>query len=284
MNEGKALVLGGGGIAGLGWLAGLICGLFEAGVDLRDAGRMIGTSAGSVTAAQLRSAQSINVLYARQSDPALIADEPPPSMEVLVALMAAYPALMAMTDQCERMAAMGKLALNANSVAPEARRAMIERRLPEHGWPEAPLSVIAIDIAAGTLVSFEATSDVNFIDAIGASCAVPGVWPVVTIGGRTFTDGGFYSADNAHLAQGAERVLIVSPLGGVAPYPPGYQLADQVTALEQSGSKVLAICPDDDARAAMGTNPLDPAVRIPSATAGRAQGRVIAAQVAQFWN
>ena len=106
---------------------------------------------------------------------------------------------------------------------------------------------------------------------------------MVTIGGRTYTDGGFYSADNAHLAHGAERVMIISPLGGVAPYPAGYQLADQIAELETAGSKVLAICPDDTARNAMGSNPLDPAVRIPSAVAGREQGRCMSSQVATFW-
>lgn len=283
MTGGKTLVLGGGGIAGLGWLAGLLFGLLENGVDLRDADRMIGTSAGSATAAQLRSAQSIETLFARQSDPTLVADEAPPSMEVLKELMAAYPALVAMTDQVQRMRAMGKLALNAKSVDPEVRRAMIERRLPEHDWPDAPLTITAIDVELGTLVTFDRTTGANFVDAVAASCAVPGVWPVVTIGGRTYMDGGVYSADNAHLARGADRVIIASPLGGVSPYPPGYQLANQVELLEQAGSKVLAICPNGEARAAMGGNPLDPAVRIPSAKAGQEQGRSLAAQVVAFW-
>lgn len=284
MSAGRSLVLGGGGIAGLGWFAGLLCGLYESGVDLRNADRMIGTSAGAATAAQLRSSQSIETLFARQSDPALIADEPPPSMEMLVQTLARYPALMALTDHGERMAAMGELALGAQSVAPEVRRAMVEHRLSEHGWPERPLTVTAIDVDTGTLTCFDASSGVNFVDAVAASCAVPGVWPVVRIAKRSYIDGGVYSSDNAHLAAGSAKVLIISPLGDVMPFPPGYRLADQVTALEAGGSTVMAIGPDSAARAAMGNNPLDPAVRTPSAFAGLDQGRKLAAQVKAFWS
>jgi NTE family protein len=204
-------------------------------------------------------------------------------MEVLAQLMATYPALMAMTDQTERMAATGRLAMDAKSIAPEARRAVIARRLPEHDWPEAALEIVAFDIAAGALVAFDRSSGVDLVDAVTASCAVPGVWPVATIKGRTYTDGGSYSADNAHLAKGAERVIIASPLGGISPFPPGFHLEDQVTALEAAGSAILAICPDDAAREAMGLNPLDPAVRRPCALAGRVQGRTLAARLSELW-
>ena len=132
MSGSRALVLGGGGIAGLGWLAGVLHGLFEEGVDLRDADRMIGTSAGAATAAQLRSSQSIERLYARQTDPALIADETPPSLAQLAATMAAFPKLLAIADSGERMRAMGAMAKPAPSVAPNVRREMIERRLADH--------------------------------------------------------------------------------------------------------------------------------------------------------
>ncbi|MDP3905965.1 patatin-like phospholipase family protein [Novosphingobium sp.] len=283
MTGAKTLVLGGGGIAGLGWFAGLLRGLYDNGVDLRDADRMIGTSAGSATAAQLRSSQSIETLFARQTDPTLIADEPPPSMEALTELLASYPATMAIADQAERIAAMGELASREKSVTSGVRRAMIERRLSEHEWPESPLTITAVDIESGALICFDRSAGVSLIDAVSASCSVPGVWPVVAIGGRNHMDGGVYSSDNAHLAQGSQRVLIASPLGGVMPFPAGFQLTDEVAMLEASGSRVLAICPDSAARAAMGRNPLDPAVRAPSALAGREQGRSLASEVANFW-
>ena len=283
MSEERALVLGGGGIAGLGWLAGLMLGLLEGGIDLRDADHMIGTSAGAATAAQLRSMQSIETLYARQSDPALIADEPMPSRAALVALAAAYPVIAQQTEPAARAAAIGDLTHATETVAPQVCRAMIERRLADYAWPAAPLTITAIDMMTGALVTFDAASGVDLVDAVAASCAVPGAWPVVAIAGRPYVDGGMYSADNAHLARGAARLIVASPQSGGPLFAPGFRLADHVALLERTGSRVLTICPDDAALAAMGANPLNPKARIPSAEAGRAQGRELAASVTTFW-
>ncbi|MEY2926278.1 MAG: hypothetical protein RL367_755, partial [Pseudomonadota bacterium] len=130
---------------------------------------------------------------------------------------------------------------------------------------------------------FERANGVALVDAVNASCAVPGIWPCVEIGDKYYMDGGVYTIDNAALATGAERVIVATPFGTVSPAPPGYQLADAVAALEASGSKVLVIEPDPASRAAMGANPLDPAVRIPSAEAGFAQGQRVADSVGAFW-
>jgi NTE family protein len=288
MNEaapiGKTLVLGGGGLAGLGWFAGLFFGMSQKGVDLCDADRMIGTSAGSATAAQLRSAQTLERLYARQTDPALIADEVPPDMAAMAELMAAFPKLQAIPNHADRMRAVGQMAFNAKSVLPEVRRAMIERRLSEQDWPKAPLTITAVDIENGALLAFDATSGVSLVDAVSASCAVPCVWPVVEIRGRRYMDGGVYTVDNAQLAAGAERVIIASPFGSVSPAPAGFHLNDAVANLEAGGTKVLVIAPDEAARTAMGANALDPAVRAPSANAGFAQGQKMAEGVGSFWS
>jgi NTE family protein len=281
---GKTLVLGGGGLAGLGWFAGLFYGLSKHGVVLCDADRMIGTSAGSATAAQLRGPHSLEHMYARQTDPALIADESPPSMAAMAELMAFFPKLQAIPDHAERMRAVGQMALNAKTVPPEVRHAMIERRLSGPDWPKTPLTITAVDVESGALVTFDATSGVSLIDAVAASCAVPGVWPAVAISGKHYIDGGVFSVDNAALAHGAARVIIASPFGTVSPAPAGYHLTDAVSALEAGGSKVLVIEPDAASRAAMGANPLDPAVRKPSAEAGLAQGRRIAGEVETFWS
>jgi NTE family protein len=161
---------------------------------------------------------------------------------------------------------------------------MIERRLSDHDWPTASLTITAVDAESGALVAFDATSGTSLVDAVTASCAVPGVWPLVEIAGRSYFDGGGYSVDNAHLAAGAERVVVASPFGSASPAPAGYHLNDAVAALEAAGTKVMMIDPDPGARAAMGANPLDPAVRRPSAEAGFAQGQRLAKSVGEFWS
>lgn len=281
---GKALVLGGGGLAGLGWFAGLFRGMAQQGTDLRDADRMIGTSAGSATAAQLRSGLALERIYANQTDPALIADESAPNMAAIAELMQSFPKLNAISDHGERMRAVGLMAKAAATVPPAVRRAMIERRLSEHSWPSAPLKITAVDAESGVLVTFDSSSGISLVDAVAASCAVPGVWPLVEIAGKSYFDGGGYSVDNAHLAHGSERVVIASPFGSASPAPAGYHLTDAVAVLEAAGTKVLVIDPDRDARAAMGSNPLDPAARRPSAEAGFAQGLRRAESVGKFWS
>ena len=59
----------------------------------------------------------------------------------------------------------------------------------------------------------------------------------------------------------------------------GQDLASEVEALRKQGSLVEVITPDADSLAAMGTNQMDLATRIPSARAGFAQGRREATRV-----
>ena len=68
---GRALVLGGGGVAGIAWITGLLLGLDESGQDATRAELIVGTSAGSTVAAQLGSGVGLEELYARQVEPAL---------------------------------------------------------------------------------------------------------------------------------------------------------------------------------------------------------------------
>jgi NTE family protein len=108
---------------------------------------------------------------------------------------------------------------------------------------------------------------------VAASCAVPGVWPPVTIGGRRYIDGGFRSSDNADLAGGSERIVVISPLGFDSPIQSPVPLRDVIADLRARGSEVTVLVPDQASAAAFGANALDPGTRVPAAEAGRAQGR-----------
>jgi len=95
----------------------------------------------------------------------------------------------------------------------------------------------------------------------------------VSIGGRRYVDGGVRSSDNADLAAGSARIVVLSPLGLNSLFPQPVPLPDVVARLRADGSQVTVIAPDQASVAALGINPLDPATRIPAARAGRAQGR-----------
>ena len=65
-NRQRALVLGGGGFVASSWITGLINGLAESGIDVRDADLLIGTSSGARVALQLTSGAPLEEVFARQ--------------------------------------------------------------------------------------------------------------------------------------------------------------------------------------------------------------------------
>lgn len=279
----RALVLGGGGVAGIAWLTGLLFGFEEEGVDLRSADLVAGTSAGSAVGAQLAGATPLAELFARQVDPAQQVGERRPRIRWLNLARHVLPALLVRKDRTRLRARVGKLALSVDDEDRSRRREIIASRLPHHDWPGMALSVSAIDADSGEERWFERGSGVDLVDAVGASCAVPGVWPTVEIGGRRYYDGGIPSPDNAHRAAGYRRVLLLSPLGGTKVGELIDRVRAEVASLEEGGSTVTVVVPVAEARAAMGRNVLDPASRVPSALAGREQGEREAARVRELW-
>lgn len=269
----EALVLGGGGVAGIAWITGLLAGLAEAGQDVTGAGLLVGTSAGATVTAQLGSGLSLEELYARQADPGrqsaeLMAEL---DMEALGARMAA--ALGDTTTFTEMRRAIGGFSLAADTVPEPERRAVIEGRLPSHEWPERAMKIVAVDAETGEPRVFDNSSGVSLVDAVTASCAVPGVWPPATIEGHRYVDGGVRSAMNADYATGASRVLLILPLGQDEPLASEKPLVEALAELRAAGAEVAILEPDEASLAAIVTNPLDPASRTPAAEAGRAQGR-----------
>jgi NTE family protein len=138
-----------------------------------------------------------------------------------------------------------------------------------------------VDADTGEFATFDSGSGVDLVDAVGASCAVPGVWPPVTINGRRWMDGGMRSPANADLAAGYDRVVVVAPImRGMRPMP---SVPDQVAELCRSVQAVAMVAPDAAAVAAFGRNMLDPRTRAPSARAGYAQAAAALADVAAVW-
>lgn len=273
-----ALVLGGGGVTGVAWEVGLLTGLHEAGVDLSTADLVVGTSAGAAVAAQVTSGTSFPELYARQV--ASTSGELPARLGPLTMLRYGWSMLRAHTPE-ELGRRMGRLALATKTVSEGSRRTAIASRLPKDTWPERPLQLTTVNATTGAFRVLERSSGVSLTDAVAASCAVPGVWPPVTLDDGRYVDGGMHSAVNADLAQGFARVVILAPLTvglGVMP-----SVATQVRALETQGARVVVVSPDAGARKAMGRNVLDPAMRRPSAETGRRQAPTVVAAVRALW-
>jgi NTE family protein len=275
-----ALVLGGGGITGIAWETGMVAGLADAGLDLTSADLVVGTSAGSVVGAQLTSGTPVEDLFAGQLEP--------PSRERVARLgrrtLARYGVAMLRSRRDDvafrrRIGALACAAADAGLTPTEAeRRAAIASRLPATEWPDRRLVITAVDAGTGEFTRFTRTSGVELVAAVGASCAVPGVYPPVTIDGRRYVDGGMRSGSNADLAAGYDRVVVLAPLP--RGFGPMTSVDAQVTGLV---SRVAVVSPDEAARKAIGRNVLDPAARAAAARAGRRQAADVAARVAEVW-
>lgn len=278
---GTALVLGGGGLTGIGWEIGLLAGLAEAGLDLADADVVIGTSAGSIVGAHLASGhRTLEEMYEHQLAPP---DTARSAARMGLAALARFAAIaLRSRDVVSFGVRMGKLAVAARTVTEAEQRTVIARTLNLTDWPARRLVITAVDAATGERTAFDDTSGVRLLDAVGASCAVPGIYPPVTIDSTRWIDGGVHSSANADLATGYERVVIVAPMaaggGPVAgPRAQGEQLA-------RRGARVCVLTPDRAARAAFGRNVLDPAKRADAARAGRRQAAAQVAGIRQAWS
>ncbi|MBV5244137.1 patatin-like phospholipase family protein [Mycolicibacterium sp. PAM1] len=284
MSGTRALVLAGGGLAGIAWETGVLLGILEeapeVGRQLLDSDVLVGTSAGSTVAAQLGSGMGLTELFERQRSESHGAHEIHPGVSI-DAITDLFLKAMTIPDATreQKLQKIGAVAAGTDTVGEAVRRKVIEHRLPSHDWPARILRVTAIDIATGELVVLDASSGVTLVDAVAASCAVPGVWPPVTVGERRFMDGGVGSTVNMSAAVDCAAAVALVPSPADSPSPWGAGTAAEIEAFP---GEALAVFADDDALAAFGPNPLDPACRAPAAEAGRVQGRREAARVADF--
>ncbi|MEP6799412.1 MAG: patatin-like phospholipase family protein [Lapillicoccus sp.] len=283
MTTTRALVLAGGGLAGIAWELGVLRGVAdvdpELAARLAAADVLVGTSAGSSVAAQISGGASLDELYAAQL--AEVAGE----IEVDVDLAALFERFTAVsegvTSTSEVRRRIAALALEVETVDESVRLEAIRRRIRAADWPDRDVRVTAVDASTGERVVFDRSSRVPFVDAVAASCAVPGVWPPVTIGDTRYVDGGVHSGSNADVAAGAAIVVILTPTVANAPAMRGRSLDDEIVDL--GAAAIYVVHADEASVAAFGANPLSPTTRKPSALAGREIGRQMAPQVATVW-
>lgn len=285
----KALVLGGGGTTGIAWELGILLGLRDEGLEVNDASLVVGTSAGSVVGAQITSGLPLETYYARQLQPLEETREQVVSFD-MNELMQVFAAGLGAPDAQTARARIGAAALAAKTMPEQERLDIIASRLPVKEWPRTPRLVItSVDAQTGESVRFDGTTGVPLVLAVAASCAVPGVYPPVTIGNHRYVDGGVRSGTNADIAQGYQRVLILraetvdASAGNQEHALPFMSFEEERAILERSGSKLLVVVPDRASFVARGPNPLDASRRAVSAEAGREQGRQLAASVRHFW-
>ncbi|MEE9606488.1 MAG: patatin-like phospholipase family protein [Myxococcota bacterium] len=277
---GRALVLGGGGVVGIAWEAGVVAGLARGGVDLRGADRVIGTSAGAIVGAWVAAGRDPVEAAAAE----LFGDGGPreqgpsgakPDAEPLGRILRTWSAFQHLGAKEARV--LGALALEAPAPEEERFVGWIAREIRTNRWPGS-LSVTAVEVESGHSRVFDASSDAPLERAVAASCAVPGIFAPVAVDGSWYMDGGVRSLTNADLARadGPEAVLVIAPLPRGAPRLARLMarlLAEEVALLRARGNAVSVITPSAAEFRAFGPNLMDPAARATAVDAGRERGR-----------
>jgi NTE family protein len=292
----RALVLHGGGSAGNAWEIGVVAGLFDAGLDVTNADLVIGTSAGSTAAAQITSAPPAQLLAAiittaprQRTDPVRSSSGRAPIGPVADHMERTSRIIADAEDAADMRRKMGAAALEMDAGSDGSGqalwRATVAARLPSQRWPERAMLITAVDARTGEPVTFDRYSGVDLVDAVAASTANGFGVPPYCIGDSRYIDGGYRRNENADLAVGYGRVLVLSPFGGRSRHPLewGMDLAAQVDELRAHGRNVETIFPDGQSRNAFGVNLMDPSTRPPAARAGYDQGRVLAEPLSEFW-
>jgi NTE family protein len=293
----RALVLGGGGAAGNAWEIGLIAGLSAAGIDVTQADLIVGTSAGSTAGAQVTSGTGPAELYA-----AILAEAPQPQagnagpgggragiLSGAASMERSQGIIDSARDASDMRRRMGAAALDlddSDGSGQARRRDIVAARLPAKHWPQQRLLITAVDAQTGEPVVFDRHSGIDLVDAVAASTAHGfGPFPPYRIGEHRYLDGGYRRNENADLAAGYARVLVLSPFGGRSRMPQewGMDLATQAGELRASGSRVETVFPGSGAGDVFGAGALDPATRRQAARGGYDQGRALAERLAKMW-
>ncbi|MBD3144523.1 patatin-like phospholipase family protein [Microbispora bryophytorum] len=271
-----ALVLGGGGVAGIAWEAGIVTGLRRLGVDLGTADRIIGTSAGSVVGTLVATGADLEEAVAHQTE---VDTGSAPAVDMNEVMQAFAIMFDPTLDPLEARRRVGQMALAARVDHYADRLAAVGERLPVKEWPERELLITSVDAATGEFVVWDRSSGAPLVLAVASSCAVPMVFPPVEINGRRYVDGGVRSATNADLAEGARALVVLEPLGNLTPR------AVLDAEMAKAGAPTsYVVHPDTASVAVFGQNVLDPALWGPAFAAGIDQAAALAEPIATVWS
>ena len=292
----RALVLGGGGPVGIAWEAGLLAGLAEGGLNAGEADFITGTSAGSVVGALVALGRApgdvagpiIAEAERPRAVPEQVGERRPGAPNMMVLMQKMQEVAAGVRDPLEVRREIGTFALGSQTVDEEAFIGGFGRQLAgvaDGEWPGHAYACTAVDCETGDFMVWNAESKVPIARAVASSCAVPGVFPPITLNGCRYMDGGMRSSTNADLAKGHDTTLVVAVSIGQGEMAERMRkpLEREMQTLRDAGGAAELITPDEASIAAFGANLMNPANRPASAKAGLEQGRRLAEGLKRFW-
>lgn len=279
----RAIVISGGGLAGLAFGAAYLRGLEEAGVDLRGADLVVGTSAGSILGTEIQSghlkrftAQIQLAAKTRLFERIRHDADPEPSAAHARALFDDNA-----DGDIESLRRIGHAALAAKAPSQLSLVAQVGAFVRRISWPSPGLRTTACDAYTGERLVFSSQSKVPLLLALSASSSVPGLMSPVRIGNRRCVDGGMGSGVNADIAAGAEKALVIGlvhdPTQGKWTNRPN-QWVDELSYLTNAGTEIESRVPAEDLGDPMDATALPLGLRL-----GAEQAAADAADLAGFW-
>jgi NTE family protein len=291
----RGLVLGAGGVLGLAWAVGALAALEEQeGFDCRDADMIVGTSAGSITAGLLGCGVPVGVMLRHQSgvpapgDPVIDYDEeadgggplpPRPAFAIgspsLLAHTARHPLTVTPLAALSSVVPRGRGTLEPIS----AIMAGVLRGAgqPVGGWaPHSSVWVVSMDYDSGKRIAFgrDGAPPAGLPEAVKASCAIPGWYAPIEIGGRRYVDGGACSSTSLDLlaGHGLDEVYVIAPMVSFAYDSPSgvaarlerrvrraitRRLLREAEKVQAGGTRVTMLGPGPEDLEAIGANLMD---------------------------
>jgi NTE family protein len=285
MKKKKAIILGGGGRYGNSWELGYLFGLEKAGISIRNADVIVGTSAGSKVGTLLSSDLNWKEIWEEQIEKASNEDSPI-SNEDMNKLFKEYNeiALKSVSPK-DWVIKMGEISLKTPNIQDETSRISdIGKDLGsiKPVWPE-QLRIIVTNLERSERIVLSKDSNVDILEALAASTALPGVWRPVNIKGNYYYDGGSYSMENPDVVKDADIMLILST---DLPIATPYKLDELIQKQENNGVKTKLIKPANEVREVLKSfnfNTMDQKLRPLTALAGVRQGEKDAEQIREFW-
>ena len=293
----KGLVLGGGGVVGIAWESGLLAGLREGGIDLRDADVFVGTSAGSFVGSQLASGEEFTMEAVSDESPS---DEPSSEESLESSLdefqksldLALLGKIFQRWSSVDEMTAevckeIGGWALEAPTMPEEQWIASTGGNTGLSDWPEKDVRITSVDVVTGELcVHSKATSPLHA--SVASSCAIPGMFPAITINGQRYMDGGVRSGTNADVLKddALDVAVIIAPIcEGTALFGSVSEkaLLAEAEILRAQGAKVLTIMPLAKEKEVFGPNLMDSKAAPAAKLAGYERGLELAKEEAKLW-
>jgi NTE family protein len=274
------LVLGGGGVVGIAWEIGVLDALAQAGaLDAGAATTIIGTSAGSVVGTQLAAGQRLDDLVAAQLEAPKVSvggGAAAPDMDAVMKIFGGMLSASEMTTELAKTT--GTLALEAPTGSEDAWVGSFDAFMGVSEWPDRDLRVVAMSCTRGERRAWTKADGVPVQRAVASSCAVPGLFPPVTIDGDRYTDGGAWSPSNADLlaGEGLDAVVFIGPIGGFLAGTP--QVETELALVRAKGAGTTSLLPGESFES-LRMQLMNPAFRAQGLEAGRHDGAAAASGI-----